>query len=489
MSTPTLPLIDLSDDERAVIEGLSANIMAWRWRLELWNAYYDSEQVIRQLGISIPPELKGLHTVMGWPQVVVDTLEERLDVDGFRYGGSAANDDDLNEIWDANQMGTEAPLAHLDALVYGRSYVAVGSGNCGPNVADCPPLITVESPMDMTVDWDARIRQVMAALRLWELDGQRAATLYTPAETISIVQDQSTDMWQIMDRDQHNLGVVPVVRMANRQRVNDRVGRSEITTAVMSVTDAACRTLLGLEVAREFYGAPQRYILGAAESAFQDAQGNSKSAWETYIGRVLAIERDEDGNVPTVGQFPAYDPSSFTRIIDMYARLMSGVSGMPPHYLGYTTDNPASADAIRSTEARQVKRAERKQQAFGGPWAQVQRLALMIRHGDLPDAAHRIQTVWRNPATPTIAAQTDATVKLVQAGILPPESDVTLEMVGMSAADRLRVQADRRRAEGRDALAGIINRLGNQAGGQPAIQAGPAAELEVSGGNGGIAGR
>ncbi|MBQ1164418.1 hypothetical protein KBZ21_41245, partial [Streptomyces sp. A73] len=41
-----------------------------------------------------------------------------------------------------------------------------------------------------------------------------------------------------------------------------------------------------------FYGAPQRYILGASESAFQDAEGNTKSAWETYIGRVLALERD-----------------------------------------------------------------------------------------------------------------------------------------------------------------------------------------------------
>ncbi|MBQ1163438.1 hypothetical protein KBZ21_42380, partial [Streptomyces sp. A73] len=31
----------------------------------------------------------------------------------------------------------------------------------------------------------------------------------------------------------------------------------------MSITDAACRRLMGMEVASEFYGAPQRYILGA----------------------------------------------------------------------------------------------------------------------------------------------------------------------------------------------------------------------------------
>ncbi|MBQ1164171.1 hypothetical protein KBZ21_39905, partial [Streptomyces sp. A73] len=50
-----------------------------------------------------------------------------------------------------------------------------------------------------------------------------------------------------------------------------------------------------------------------SESAFQDAEGNTKSAWETYIGRVLALERDEDGQVPTVGQFTAEKTESSLR--------------------------------------------------------------------------------------------------------------------------------------------------------------------------------
>ncbi|MBQ1164133.1 phage capsid protein, partial [Streptomyces sp. A73] len=82
----------------------------------------------------------------------------------------------------------------------------------------------------------------------------------------------------------------------------------------------------------------------------------TKSAWETYIGRVLALERDEDGQVPTVGQFTAQDPQTYTKIIDLYARILATQLGLPPHYLGYTPDNPASADAIRSSEALLVKR-------------------------------------------------------------------------------------------------------------------------------------
>jgi hypothetical protein len=216
---------------------------------------------------------------------------------------------------------------------------------------------------------------------------------------------------------------------------------------------------MGIEVAAEFFGAPQRYLLGVSESAFQDADGTAKSAWETYIGRVLALERDEDGNTPDVGQFAAHDPTGMTRIIDLYARIMSSQFGLPPHMLGYTTDNPASADAIRSTEAKLVKRSERRIRRFGASWQQAMRLALWVRDGEPPDKARRIETVWRNPATPTVAAAADATVKLVQAGILPADSDVTLEMAGLTEGQRQRVAADRRRSTGRAGGSALMDRL------------------------------
>jgi hypothetical protein len=212
---------------------------------------------------------------------------------------------------------------------------------------------------------------------------------------------------------------------------------------------------MGMEVAAEFFGAPQRYILGASESAFQDAEGNAKSAWETYIGRVLALERDEDGNVPTVGQFTAHDPSGQTKIIDLYARIMATQLGLPPHMLGYTSDNPASADAIRSSEGMLVKKAERRIRRFGATHREAMRLALWVRDGTPPDKSRRIEAVWRNPATPTLAAQTDAAVKMVQAGILPADSDVALEMAGLTEDQRKRVAAERRRAQGRQVLASL----------------------------------
>ncbi|GAA3957917.1 hypothetical protein GCM10023085_45520 [Actinomadura viridis] len=454
---PELPLVNLTDDETQLIDVLRQDLVTARFPLELRDCYYNGEQVIRDLKISIPPQLQGLHTVIGWPQIGVDALEQRLDIETWRYAGEPDASDELEEVVQANDLLTEAQLAHLDSFIYGRSYAAVGSGE----EDEAPPVISVESPMDMTVDYDARLRAVRSALRLYKIEDAQAAVLYLPDQTIHVVQSD-TGGWEVISRDAHELGMVPVVRFANRPRAAERVGKSEINSAVMGITDAACRTLLGMEVAREFYGAPQRYILGASESAFQDAEGNAKSAWETYIGRVLALERDEDGEIPQVGTFAAYDPSAYTKIVDLYARIMATQLGLPPHYLGYTTDNPASADAIRSTEAQLVKRAERKQAMLSTPWAQVLRLALLIWRGEVPDRARKLETVWRNPATPTMAAQTDAAVKLVQAGIIPADSEVALEMVGLSEAQRQRVRSDRQRAQGRAQLARIGERLGRQ---------------------------
>ncbi|MFD3999830.1 phage portal protein [Streptomyces rubiginosohelvolus] len=469
VSIPELPLLHLSDDEMALVQVLRADMMRDRWALQLRDAYFNGEQLVRDLGISIPPQLKGLHTVIGWPRVGVESLEERLDLEAFRWA-DGRDSSELSEIAEANDLFDESSLAHLDALVYGREYLAVGSGT-----DDSPPLITAESPLDMTLMWDARSRMGTAALRECAADTfiesgpeERMLVLYLPDQTVMCLPSESGG-WEVVDRDVHNLGVVPVVRLANRQRTADRVGKSEITPEVMSITDAACRRLMGMEVASEFFGAPARYILGASESAFQDAEGNAKSAWETYIGRVLALERDEDGNVPEVGTFPAHDPSGQTKIIDLYARIMASQMSVAPHVLGYSSDNPASADAIRFADNRQVKKAERRIRRFGAGWQQAMRLALWVRDGEPPDKARRIETVWRNPATPTVAAQVDATVKLVQAGILPADSDVTLQMAGFTEDQRQRVQADRRRTS---AGAGLMDRLAQIDDGAGAASAG-----------------
>lgn len=434
----SLALVSLTAEESAMVTRLASQVLAKRFSMELHNAYYEGTFRVPNLGVSIPPQMRNLRTTLGWPRIAVDALDERLNLRGFRYPASNDLDDGLMDIWTSNDMVSESSMAHIDALVFGAGIVAIGTNADNPDI----PLLTVESPLDFALDWDARTRQLTAAFRLFGPTGARQATLYLPEQTISLAQ--AAGGWTVLDRDVHRLGVVLVERIVNRARSYDRDGHSEITPELMSVTDAACRTLLGLEVAREFYSAPQRYILGADESAFQDAQGNTKSGWETYMGRVLALERDPEGNVPTVGQFTPYDPSVFTKVIDMYAKIVSSITGLAPHVLGYTTDNPASADAIRSTEMRLKLKADRHTAVFGDRWAGgVMRKALLVRDGVDSDAARRISAEWADTATPTPAATTDSIFKQIESGYLPATSDVAGEKLGYTPAERARIEADR----------------------------------------------
>ena len=452
---PTLRTVYLTDDEQALVTRLNNQRSTALPALQLADAYYNGNQLIRDLGISIPPQVRGLHTVVGWPQVAVDALDERLDVEGFRYASSSDGDDQLWSIWQANNLDEESQMAHLDALIYGCAYASVGTNDDGS------PLITVESARDMAVIWDARWREITAALRVYggdEYGRNKQATLYLPESTISLAEGAGG--WDVVNRDDHRLGAVPVARLANRQRVSDRDGRSEITSQVMSLTDAGCRTMLGMEVAREFYAAPQRYILGASESAFQDADGNAKSAWETYLGRVLALERDEDGQLPSVGQFTSYDPTAYTKILGEIRQEFAACTRLPAYMLGETTQNPASADAIRSAENGLVRRAQRRQKTFSGGWESVMRLALRMLHdGALPDEATTIETLWADAATPTPAATTDAITKQIAAGAIPARSDVTREKLGYSVIERQRLAIDDQKEAGEETLAQVAHSL------------------------------
>lgn len=453
---PELQSLALTEDERNLIERLQARAWWNRGWMMLTDAYYKGEQIVTNLGISIPAELSGLRTIIGWPALAIDPIDERLSVEGFRLGDATDSDQDLYEIWQNNCLDAEQSLAHVDAMAMGRSFLTIGS----PDEPDEPPVIAVESPLNISALWDTRSRKPTAVLQTYWVDWQRHAALYLPDQTISLAQNDNNE-WEITNRDQHGFGMVPVIRMTNRPRANRRDGASEITPAMMSITDAACRTLLSLEIAREFYSVPQKYILGATEADFQNPDGTLKTAWQAYINNILALERDDDGNVPTVGQFQSYDPSTYTKVIDMYASKFAGMIGAPPQDLGlYTEGNPASADAIRSSEARRDRKAKRKQQLYGYAWTEAMKMAMRFQNGgDLPPEFDRIEVDWADPATPTPAATTDALQKQVAAGIVPPTSDVVLKKAGYSFIERQRLEADRKLDQGAQVLAELANSL------------------------------
>ncbi|GAU66670.1 hypothetical protein SSP35_03_03180 [Streptomyces sp. NBRC 110611] len=433
----------MADDYAATVARLERKLTSGAHTRSRLDRYYEGRVRLASIGLALPPEMRQLSTVVNWPALYVDALEERLDVEGFRLEGSADADDRLWQWWQANDLDEESQLAHLDALIYGRAYVTVGT----PLDAAATPVIRVESARHMAADFDPYTRQITAALRVLAEEPEDephdrdshptkppyAARLYLPDRTVSLERVKNGGRWNVSGEDVHNLGRPLVEMLTNRGRAGERSGASEMRD-VMALTDAACRSLTNLQGAQEMLAVPQRYVLGASQQDFQDAHGNPLPAWEAYVGRFLMLANDD----AKAGQFPSADLRNFVEVMNLYAKLVASVTGLPPYYLGMSTDNPASADAIRSSEARLIKRAERKQRAFGGGWERVMRLALLVEGLDTTGAAG-METVWRDAATPTVAARADAVTKLVATGILPVEA--AWEQLGYSPQYRARLRA------------------------------------------------
>lgn len=452
-----LTLSAVGDSERELVDGLLAKLSRANVANLEAEARYTGEWMARQFGISIPPNMRGVHTPAGWCGTVVDVLEERLDWLGW---STAGEDYGLDEVYADNQLDVDSGLLHLDALTFGLGFVSVGRGEAGePEV-----LVTPHSPQAMTGVWDRRLRRLSSALAVKSTNGRVSeVTLYEPMQTTTF-EDRS-GMWVVANRDQHRLGRVPVVLLPNRARASREIGRSEITRAVRYYADAAARTLLGLEVNREFYNAPQRIGLNIKDEDFEDETGNPVSPWTSIQGRVWNVPPNEAGEPePKVLQFNPASPAPYIDQVRGYAQLLAAEAGIPSAYLGFVTDNPASADAIRAGEARLVKRAERRQSTFGRAWLEVGRLALLVRDAAVPDSfAADVSTRWRDAATPTRAAAADEAMKLTSGEnpILPPDSTVTYDRIGLSPAEQRQVMADKRRASGR----GVLQALRDAAGG------------------------
>lgn len=413
--------------------------------LRLLDSYYEGEQPLSYLAPELQAEMdeRIRQVVINWPQLVVDSLEERLDVEGFRFPGEAEADAELWRIWQANRLDSQSHQGHLDAFIACRSYVIVGSREDD----SATPLVTVESALDVYAEHDPRTGEVAAAVKRWcvEREGESPsdfATLYLPDSTSWWVKDRS-GAWvedPEHERDDHGLGEVPVVPLANKARLKKPNGVSELK-AVIPLSDAACKIATDMMVSAEFHATPRRVAFGFGEEDFQDEHGRPVSAFSRIIGRVWATERrrgsGDDGGADVL-QFPEADLANFHSTINQLAKLVASLAGLPPHFLGYSTENPASADAIRSSESRLVKRAERRQREWGEAWERVMRLVLRIRDGEWDPQVLSLETIWRDASTPTIAQKADAAVKLHTAKIVPLRQ--TREDMGYTQAQIARME-------------------------------------------------
>lgn len=441
MTLELIPDYDPSDDERSLIAKLAARLEEHARKNKSKWAYYEGKNALKDLNIALPAVASSIRAVVGWPEIVVDSLAERLEWQGWI--SPKADISELDQVFAENDLASEFAKATLESLVTGMGFLEVSAGGNGePTI-----IIDAVTAGEATYMWDDRLNRMAAGyIEKTGENGEKYQTLHLPDRVISIITDPHEAEKETVCV-KHGWGRCGLVRIPNRSRAGKDAGASEITTAIEYYTDHGVRTVLGMEFNREYYTTPQRYLLNATFDQLgleEDATESDviKMGWKVAMSKALVVPPgDPDDGLPTItaGQFQAAPPTPYIEELKMMAQLVSAQSGVPVSYLGFASDNPPSADSIRATESRLVRRTELRQLAFGRPLCRdLAYVCKAILDGRPPEWEFiaSLEAKWLAAATPTLSATMDAMTKAVAAEITPKHSSVVWGRVGFSPTEQ-----------------------------------------------------
>jgi len=439
----------LTDDEQTTLTRLQKQWEAKRERNLLRAAYYDGKHAATRMStMALPPQFMRIATILGWPAKAVDALNTRCHLERFVSPGQDVDDLGVTEVWDDNNLAAEIPQAHLSALIHAVAWLVVTAGDEGEPDA----IITVKDAMSATGLWNYRSRRVDAFLSILGYDSDQPdriaeQVLYLPEGNIYMVKEGG--VWSV-DRDTHDLGRVPVEPLVFKPRVNRPYGSSRISRAVMSMTDLAMRCVMRSEITAELYSVPQRVLMGADESDFKNADGSIKAAWQVVFGRIWAIGRDEDGELPRLEQLQQASQGPHMEQLRALAQLFAGETSIPIASLGISGEaNPTSAEAYYASREDLIALAEAATDGWGPAWSRAMRMALQLKNGTAPDELRPLRAQFRSPAHTSRAAAADAMLKAIQAFPWLAESDTAVELLGFDELTTERLLADKRKAAAR----------------------------------------
>lgn len=423
--------------------------------------YYNGKNRLRDLGISIPPQLKSVETVVGWPAKAVDALAHRIVFDGFVLPGDQEDPYGLSAAFADNQMQMELPQAITSSLIHAVSFISTTHGDIEAGQPEV--LVQARSGMYGTGIWDRSTRSLRAALSVSDVDEDGVPTelvIHLPDRVGHVVRSAG-GRWSVIWR-RNPVGRVLVEPLVFRPDLDRPFGRSRISRPVMSITDEAVRTVLRTEVSAEFFTAPQRYALGLADDAF----GDDGPGWESVLGRIFTVGRDEDGNLPTVGEFKQQSMQPHTEHLRSIATRFAGETSMPISSLGIVQDNPSSAEAIYAAKEDLVIEATDAGASFGARLVRVGQNVVMLRDGltEPPPELRKLEADFVPPDRTSVVSAADAVVKQVAAVPWLAESPLILKKLGYSQGEIVQLLADKRRMESQATMQGIIAGRGVAAG-------------------------
>lgn len=431
---------DMLDDCLSLWAGkLSRNMLKYR--------YYNGKNVLKDFGISIPPSLLNVETVVGWPQKAVDSMAVRCRFDGFK-SQDAETQRMLDAISQRSRLNVKFRQAAESALIHSCCFATVST-------EDGKPRIDFWSAENAAARWDDAAGRIAYGITIDAFDGHEPSAVTLYAEDVVIKAWKTVSGYWEWGYEPIGMGRPTMVSFAYRPTFRKPFGQSRITRAVMSITDSAVREALRTEISAEFFTSPQKYLLGADRDAFEQT-----TKWEAYIGNIFAVGRDENGDLPQYGQLSQGSMQPHTEYMRSLAARFSGETNVPISQLGVIHDQPASAEAIYAANEPLIIECE---DFNDGARDSLRMLALMalaaeldVPLEDLEDRFKDFTVNFANPAMPSIVSQTDAMVKI--AATVPgfAGTDTFWEQIGFPEDMRRKVESEIQRNSASFTLAGVL---------------------------------
>ena len=342
------------------VEYLRRKLVQKKARVELRYMYYEMKNSVVDFEISTPPRLKRWKSTLGWCGKAVDSLSDRLQFREFR-------DDtfNLNEIFRMNNPDVFFDSAILSALIGSCSFVYIS-----PDEDGYPRLQVIDAANATGVidEITGLLTEGYAVLSRDKDTKKPTMEAYFEPFCTTIYRDGEEPEYY-----EHNVGYPLLVPIINRPDAKRPFGHSRISRACMSIVGSALRTVKRSEISAEFYSYPQKYAVGLSE----DAEMADK--WKASMSSLLTITKDEDNDHPVVGQFQQQSMTPHTEQLRMFAAMFAGETGLTLDDLGFATENPSSAEAIKAAHENLRLTARRAQRTFGSGFLNVGFLAVCLR--------------------------------------------------------------------------------------------------------------
>lgn len=367
-------------------------------RVLLRYKYYEMKNNAQDFSSLAPEKFKGLKETVGWCAKAVDSLADRLQFDEFQ------NDEfDLSEIFLSNNQDILIDSAVLSALISACSFVYIREDNGYPRlqVIDGSNATGIIDPVTnlLTEGYAVLERDSMGVVKTEAYFMAGMTEIYSHGVLVQRIPNAAPYAL-----------LVPIIYRPDAKRP---FGHSRISRACIAYTQTALRTIKRSEVSAEFYSFPQKYVLGLSE----DAEFNNRLA---TISSFLNFTKDGDGDHPIVGQFQQQSMTPYTEQLRTLASLFAGETGLTLDDLGFATENPSSAEAIKAGHENLRLTARKAQRTFGTGLINVGYLAVCIRdrYAYQRDAFRDTKVAWLPIFEPDAAALSgvgDAILKINQA--------------------------------------------------------------------------